>query len=79
MGSIISFSIKQQDGTYKNYTAMVNDKPNQYNKNVEITEQQTKEQRENNEKKVFVGSGNVVWTNGKIIDHKFKSNINEEV
>ena len=79
MGSIISFSIKQQDGTYKNYTAMVNDKPNQYNKNVEITEQQTKEQRENNEKKVFVGSGNVVWTNGKIIENKFKSNINEEV
>ena len=79
MGSIISFSIKQQDGTYKNYTAMVNDKPNQYNKNVEITEQQTKEQRENNEKKVFVGSGNVVWTNGKIMENKFKPNNNEEV
>lgn len=79
MGSIINFSIKQQDGTYKNYTAMVNDKPNQYNKNVEITEQQTKEQRENNEKKVFVGSGNVVWTNGKIIENKFKTNNNEEV
>ena len=79
MGSIINFSIKQQDGTYKNYTAMVNDKPNQYNKNVEITEQQTKEQRENNEKKVFVGSGNVVWTNGKIIENKFKPNNNEEV
>lgn len=79
MGSIIQFSIKQQDGTYKNYTAMVNDKPNQYNKNVEITEQQTKEQRENNEKKVFVGSGNVVWTNGKIMENKFKPNNNEEV
>lgn len=79
MGSIINFSIKQQDGTYKNYTAMVNDKPNQYNKNVEITEQQTKEQRENNEKKVFVGSGNVVWTNGKIMENKFKPNNNEEV
>lgn len=79
MGSIIQFSIKQQDGTYKNYTAMVNDRPNQYNKNVEIIETQTKEQRENNEKKVFVGSGNVVWTNGKIIENKFKNDKNEEV
>jgi hypothetical protein len=58
---------------------MVNDRPNQYNKNVEITEAQTKEQRENNEKKVFVGSGNVVWTNGKIIENKFKNDKNEEV
>jgi hypothetical protein len=79
MGSIIQFSIKQQDGTYKNYTAMVNDSPNQYNKNVEITETQTKEQRENNEKKIYVGSGNVVWTNGKIFENKFKIEKNEKV
>lgn len=79
MGSIIQFSIKQQDGTYKKYTAMVNDRPNNYNNNVEIIEAQTKEQRENNEKKVYVGSGNVVWTNGKIIENKFKTDKNEEV
>jgi len=79
MSSIISFSIKQENGTYKKYTAMVNDRPNNYNNNVEIIEAQTKEQRENNEKKVFVGSGNVVWTNGKIIENKFKIDKNEKV
>ena len=66
MASIINFSIKQDDGTYKYYNASINDKLDKYGNNVAITLQQTKEQRDAEEKKVYVGNGKVVWTNGKI-------------
>lgn len=66
MATIINFSIKQDDGTYKYYNASINDELDKYGNNVAITLQQTKEQREAKEKKVYVGNGKVVWTNGKI-------------
>ena len=66
MATIINFGIKQQDGSYKYYTASINDELDKYGNNVAVTEQQTKEQREAKEKKNYVGNGKVVWTNGKI-------------
>lgn len=66
MAALINFSLKQEDGTYKYYTASINDELDKYGNNVAITLQQTKEQREAKEKKVYVGNGKVAWTNGKI-------------
>ena len=66
MAALINFSLKQEDGTYKYYTASINDELDKYGNNVAITQQQTKEQREAKEKKVYVGNGKVAWTNGKI-------------
>jgi hypothetical protein len=66
MSAILNFSIKQEDGTYKYYTASINDQLDKFGNNVAITLQQTKEQREAKEKKVYVGNGKVAWTDGKI-------------
>lgn len=66
MSAILNFSLKQEDGTYKYYTASINDELDKFGNNVAITLQQTKEQREAKEKKVYVGNGKVAWTNGKI-------------
>lgn len=66
MSAILNFGIKQEDGTYKYYTASINDELDKFGNNVAITLQQTKEQREAKEKKVYVGNGKVAWTNGKI-------------
>lgn len=66
MSAILNFSLKQEDGTYKYYTASINDELDKFGNNVAITIQQTKEQREAKEKKVYVGNGKVAWTNGKI-------------
>ena len=66
MATLINFGIKQSDNTYKYYTASINDELDKYGNNVAITEQQTKEQRDAKEKKVYVGNGKVAWTNGKI-------------
>lgn len=66
MAAILNFSIKGADGKYINYTASINDELDKYGNNVAITVQQTKEQREAKEKKVYVGNGKVAWTNGKI-------------
>lgn len=44
----------------------INDETNQYGQNVSFTISQTKEQREAKEKKIYVGNGSIVWTDGKI-------------
>lgn len=66
MAAILNFSIKGTDGKYINYTASINDELDKFGNNVAITLQQTKEQREAKEKKVYVGNGKVAWTDGKI-------------
>lgn len=67
MGLLASFSIKQSDGTYKNYTIAVDDKTNEYGKNVSVYEEQTKEEREAKAKKKYLGSGKVFWTSGSVV------------
>ena len=67
MASIITFSFKQADGTYKNYTASINDEVNQYGQNIAVWEEQTKEEREAKAKRNYVANGKVVWTDGTIV------------
>lgn len=47
---------------YYNFDIIVNDEPNQYGKDVSISQSQTKEEREAKEKKVFIGNGKTVWS-----------------
>jgi hypothetical protein len=59
--------ISGKDGkVYYNFTISVNDESNQYGQNVSLTDSQTQEEREAKKPKVYLGNGNVVWTNGEI-------------
>ena len=59
--------ISGKDGAvYYNFTVSVNDEANQYGQNVSLTDSQTQEEREAKKPKVYLGNGNVVWTNGEI-------------
>jgi DNA-binding LacI/PurR family transcriptional regulator len=78
MASIITFSLKQSDGSYLNLTASINDEANKYGYNVSVYETQTKEQRENKEPKKYVGNGRSVWTDGKIVSIPFNQNKQDE-
>lgn len=73
-----SKEIKGKNGArYYNLSLVINDEANQYGKNVQVTEPQTKEERQAKEKKTFVGSGNSVWRNGETLkfDKKDESNL----
>ena len=48
---------------YFNFDIIVNDDFDKYQNNVQITDKQSKEQREAKEKKNFLGNGRVVWSN----------------
>lgn len=68
MASLISLGLKGKDGKYTNITIAVNDETNQYGQNVSAWIEQTKEQRDAEEKKNYVGNGKVFWTNnGKVV------------
>jgi hypothetical protein len=59
--------VSGKDGAvYYNFTVGVNDDANQYGQNVSLTDSQTQEEREAKKPKVYLGNGNVVWTNGEI-------------
>ena len=78
MGALINLSLRVdklpkekfvsgKDGAvYYNFTIGVNDDANQYGQNVSLTDSQTQEEREAKKPKVYLGNGNVVWTNGEI-------------
>lgn len=66
MAAIISFSTKQPDGSYKNYTMGINDDTNQYGQNVSVWEEQTKEERQSKKKRNYIANGRVVWNDGVI-------------
>jgi hypothetical protein len=46
---------------YYEFTLSINDKTSEYGDNISATESQTKEQRDNKEKKSFIGGGKVIW------------------
>lgn len=57
-----------KDGAvYYNFTIGINDDANQFGQNVSLTDSQTKEEREAKKPKNYIGNGNVVWTDGKIV------------
>lgn len=66
MSTLLNIGIKQQDGSYKNYTLSLNDETNGYGQNVSVWESQSKEQKDAKEQRNFVGNGKVVWTDGTI-------------
>jgi hypothetical protein len=66
MSTLLNIGIKQQDGSYKNYTLSLNDETNGYGQNVSVWESQTKEQQSAKEQRNFVGNGKVVWTDGNV-------------
>ena len=53
---------KGEKGTYLNVSIVVNDEEDQYGNIVAITENQTKEEREAGEGKVYLGNGKQVWS-----------------
>lgn len=66
MSTLLNIGIKQNDGSYKNYTVSLNDETNGYGQNVSVWESQTKEQQAAKEQRNFVGNGKVVWTDGNV-------------
>lgn len=66
MSALGTISIKQNDGTYKKYTVGINDTTNQYGNNIEVYEEQTKEDRDAKAKKNYLASGRIFWTNGMV-------------
>ena len=67
-----------KDGAvYYNFTIGINDEANQFGQNVSLTDSQTKEEREAKKAKNYIGNGNVVWTDGKIVALK-KENVAEK-
>jgi len=48
-------------GKYYNFDVIINDEPDKYGKDVAITQQQTKEERADKVKKVYIGNGKSVW------------------
>jgi len=71
MATMITFSIdcskisktKLEKGKYLKLTASLNDEPSQYNTNVSVWEEQSKEHREAGHKKIYLGNGRVFWYN----------------
>lgn len=66
MSTLANFSVKQTDGSYKNYTISISDNVDKYGNNVVVFESQTKEQRERGDKRTYLGNGVVVWTDGNV-------------
>jgi hypothetical protein len=59
--------VQGKDGAvYYNFTIGVNDESNQWGQNVSATDSQTKEEREAKKPKMYLGNGNVIWTNGRV-------------
>lgn len=80
MSALLSFGIKQPNGTWKNYTASISDTTDKFGNNVSIYETQTKEQREAKTSRIYLSNGKVVWTDGKItVAEKKDTRATEEI
>lgn len=78
MGAIINASIDltkideskvvvgKNGNRYYNISLSINDNTDQYGNNVQVTNPQTKEQREAKEPRVFLGNGKVAFVSGNI-------------
>lgn len=74
MATILSLSIDSKrfskndlkNGQYLNVTIAINDETNQYGQNVSAWLTQSKEERDEEAQRVYVGNGKTLWTDGKI-------------
>ena len=60
--------IEGKKGKYLPVTITINDDVDQFGQQGSLTVQQSKEQRESKEPKVYLGNVKVVWTNGTFPD-----------
>jgi len=74
MATILNLSIDSKrfskndlkNGQYLNVTIAINDEMNQYGQNVSAWLAQSKEERDEDAERVYVGNGKTLWTDGKI-------------
>tara|TARA_B100001057_G_scaffold436072_1_gene466860 strand:+ start:4046 stop:4324 length:279 start_codon:yes stop_codon:yes gene_type:complete len=62
-----------EKGKYIQVTIVQNNEVDQYGYNASIYASQSKEDREKKEKKVYLGNGNVVWTDDQIVQANKKT------
>ena len=67
--------IEGRKGKYLPVTITINDEIDQFGQQGSLTVQQSKEQRESKEPKVYLGNVNVVWTNGQNVEPAPRDNI----
>jgi hypothetical protein len=67
--------IEGKKGKYLPVTITINDDVDQFGQQGSLTVQQSKEQRESKEPKVYLGNVNVVWTNGQNVEPAPRDNI----
>lgn len=59
---------------YYNLAININDATDQYGNNIQVSEPQTKEQRESKQPRTFYGNGKVFWNDSKINNAEKKQN-----
>jgi len=64
--------VEGKKGKYINVTIAVNNDPDNFGQHCSITVQQTKEERDAKEKKLYLGNGKVVWSDGQFPDQPMK-------
>jgi hypothetical protein len=57
--------IKGEKGTYLNIQIAINDEKDQYGNDCSVSINQTKEERENKEPKIYLGNGKIVWSSAQ--------------
>jgi hypothetical protein len=71
--------IKGKKGTYINLSLSVNDETNDFGQNASLSIAQTKEERDAKQKKLYVGNGKVIWTDGTCVKATSGDAVVEEV
>jgi len=56
--------VQGEKGVYIDLTFSINDEENEYNQSVSAWIAQSQEERENNQKRSYVGNGRVIWSDG---------------
>jgi len=64
---------------YYNLNVSLNDVTDQYGNNMQVTEPQTKEQRDAKTPRIFYGNGKVFWTDGKCTAAEKKNTVSANV
>lgn len=60
--------IKGKKGTYVNFTMSVKDDPDAYGQNASVSLYQSKEERDAKAEREYIGNGQVIWNDGKIVN-----------
>jgi len=57
--------VKGKKGTYLSLTGFIDDELNDYDQNISVWLEQSKEEREDKAKKVYLGNGKLFWSDDK--------------